>query len=49
VDEKAVNLDQKERIEELKIMYNFRSQLNPLTGESTPGGICIKDKSAFSK
>jgi len=48
VDEKIVNLDQKARIEKLKIMYNFRSQLNPLTGELTPGGISIIDKSAFS-
>ncbi len=47
VDEKAVNVALKERIEKLKIMYNFRSQLNPLTGESTPGGISIIDKSAF--
>jgi len=49
VDEKVFNLDQKARIEKLKIMYNFRSQLNPLTGESTPGGISIIDKSTFSK
>ncbi len=48
VDEKVVNLDQKTRIEKLKIMYNFRSQLNPLTGELTPGGIGIIDKSTFS-
>ncbi|MGB6371734.1 MAG: flavin reductase [Atribacterota bacterium] len=48
VDEKVVNLDQKARIEKLKIMYNFRSQLNPLTGELTPGGISIIDKSTFS-
>ena len=48
VDEKVVNLDQKARIEQLKIMYNFRSQLNPLTGELTLGGISIIDKSVFS-
>ncbi len=48
VDEKVINLDQKARIEELKIMYNFRSQLNPLTGELTPGGISIINESAFS-
>jgi len=48
VDEKIVNLDQKERIDQLKIMYNFRSQLNPLTGELTSGGIRIIDKSTFS-
>jgi len=47
VDEKVANLDQKARIEKLKIMYNFRSQLNPLTGELTPGGVSIIDKSAF--
>jgi flavin reductase (DIM6/NTAB) family NADH-FMN oxidoreductase RutF len=37
VDEKVVNLNQKVRIEQLKIMYNFRSQFNPLTGELTSG------------
>ncbi len=47
VDKKVVNLDQKARIEKLKIMYNFRSQLNPLTGELTSGGISIIDKLAF--
>ena len=48
VDKKVANLDQKAKIEKLKIMYNFRSQLNPLTGELTSGGISIIDKSAFS-
>jgi len=48
VDEKVINFDQKTRIDKLKIMYNFRSQLNPLTGELTPGGIGIIDKSTFS-
>ena len=48
-EEKALNIDQKQRIEDLKIMYNSRSQLNPLSGESASSGVSILDSSFFDQ
>lgn len=34
-DDKAFNIDHKQRIEDMGIMYNIRAHLNPLTGEKS--------------
>ncbi len=41
MDERACITDPRERLIALSTMYNVRSTLNPLTGETHPGGLGI--------
>lgn len=38
MDDELFELDPRKRVEKLNIMYNLRSTLNPLTGETGPAG-----------
>ncbi|MCK4541302.1 MAG: flavin reductase [Spirochaetales bacterium] len=49
IDSHAIQLNQKERLEQMKIMYSLRAQLDPRTGKTSPGGITVLATDMFKE